>query len=76
MGEEGLVVELSEKDIDVNSNHIELHEIEDDIRNSKVVWVYLQGVLFPFMECIEVFYKHVSIKFVDSWNKRRVTMLA
>lgn len=41
VGEEGLVVDLNEKDMGANSNRIELHEIEEDIRNNKEVWVCL-----------------------------------
>lgn len=66
VGEEGLVVDLNEKDMGANSNRIELHEIEEDIRNNKEVWVCLwEGGIFPFMECIEGFDEHVSMQFVD-----------
>lgn len=72
---EGFFIELREGDMGGSSNHIELDEIEDFIRDSEVTLVYLcEGGLLPFMECIEGYDKHVSLQFVNSWANRKVTI--
>lgn len=72
----GLVIDLGEEEetMGASSNRIKPDKIEDYIRDSEAMWVYLrERGLFLFMECIKGFDEHVSMQFMDIWTNTKVT---
>ena len=58
-----------------NSNCIELVDVEDSIRSTEALMVYLQeGSLLPYMEGIVKHDDIILMQFFQTWKDEKVTL--